>query len=188
MLNRGAIFGIFLISLLVVITSWYAAKLSVIVPFSGAVLTNIGTLEQGVVIQTNAAGAVEYRGTVASASEDGANNIEMSQLQLIDYTAPLPWTLTASSGMLTDQHNLLSLGGGVSLSRAAAPGAPPILVQTERAQINMQKQVVTGQDLITISQPGSKNFVSGVGFKANIASKKMQLLSGVKSVYQLPKN
>jgi LPS export ABC transporter protein LptC len=184
MLNRGAFFGIFLISFLVVMTSWYAAKLSIIVPFSGATLTQIGTLNQGVVVQTNEQGTVEYRGTVVQASENGRADIALTGLQLVDYSQSVPWTLTAASGMLTDHNNLLELGGGVSLSRPAAPNNPALVVQTDHASVDIQSQTIKGDALITVTQPGTINAVQGMGFKANIPQRHVQLLSEVHSVYQ----
>ena len=186
MLNRGAFLGIFLISFLVVLTSWYAAKLSIIVPFSGATLTNMGSLQQGSIVQMNDQGAVQYRGTVAQATESGDNDVALTDLKWIDYSTSLPWTLTAASGMLTDHNTILELGGGVSLSRPASPGNPPVLVQTARAKVDIQQQIISGEDLITVTQPGTPNSIQGVGFKANIQPRQVQLFSEVQSVYKPP--
>ncbi|MCX7123402.1 MAG: LPS export ABC transporter periplasmic protein LptC [Gammaproteobacteria bacterium] len=186
MINRGAFFGIFLISFLVIMTSWYAAKLSIIVPFSGATLTNMGTLKGGVIVQMNDQGKVEYKGTVGQATQNSDLDIALTDLHLVDYSSPLAWTLTASSGMLTDHNNILELEGGVNLSRPAASTSPAILLQTNRAKINVAAQFITGEDLITVTQPGTINLIQGIGFKAKIASRQVQLLSEVKSVYKPP--
>ncbi len=184
MFNRNAFIGIFFISLLVVVTSWYAAKMSIIIPFSDATLTQRGTMQNGVVVQMNDQGQLQYRGTVAQARENGSTDIALSDLKLVDYASGVPWTLTAASGMLSDHNNMLELGGGVSLSRPAEAHNPAIVVQTDQAKIDLQTQVITGHDLITVSQPGTSNLVQGIGFKAQIPSRQVQLLSGVKSVYQ----
>ena len=186
MLNRGAFLGIFFISFLVVMTSWYAAKLSIIVPFSGATLTNMGSLQHGSIVQMNEQGVVQYKGTVVEATENGESDIALTDLKWVDYSAPLPWTLTAASGMLTDHNNILELEGGVSLSRPAASNNPAILVQTDKAKIDIQAQVISGGDLITVTQPGTLNSIQGVGFKAKIQARQVQLFSEVQSVYKPP--
>jgi LPS export ABC transporter protein LptC len=186
MFNRGAVCGIILVSFLVILTSWYAAKMSVIVPFSGATLTSVGTLTQGTVVQMNPAGQVEYKGTVAQASENGGQDVNLLGLQLVDYSQTIPWTLTAATGMLSDHNNTLDLGGGVALSRPAASNNPAILVQTQQAHIDLESQIITGEGPITVTQPGTLNTIQGVGFKAKITSRQLEFLKEVQSVYLPP--
>ncbi len=186
MLNRGTLLGIFLISFLVIITSWYAAKMSIIMPFTGASLTSIGTLQHGVIVQMNDQGVPQYKGTVVQASENGASDISLTGLQWEDYSQAVPWTLTAASGMLSDQNTQLQLGGGVNLSRPATPNNPAILVQTDQARVDVEAQTIMGSDLITVSQPGTLNQVRAVGFVAQIPARTLRFLTEVQSVYQPP--
>lgn len=188
MLNRGSFLLIAIIVLLLILTSWYAASLSQIVPLLGATLTNIGSLQEGAIVQTSATGSVAYQGTVVSATQAGNGDVIFSGLQLVNLSqSGPPWTLTSPSGTTSEHNNFIELTGGVHLSRPADAKNPAVQVETETASIEPNTQIVHGDGLITFTEPGTQNETQGVGFKANMQAKLINLLSQVESTYSSQK-
>ncbi len=69
MLNRGAALVISFLILLLLITGWYAASLTQISPMVETGSIDMGTLTGAKLIQTNAAGNLQYQGTMQTATE-----------------------------------------------------------------------------------------------------------------------
>ncbi len=184
MLNRGSLTLIFVMGILLIVTTWYAANLSQIMPFLGAQLTNMGSLESGEIVQTNAAGGLAYQGSVVAATEAGNGDITFSGLKLLSVSQTGPaWTLTSPLGMTEDHNNHVQLMGGVHLSRPGDGKNPPLQIVTESASIDPNQQIITGSNPITFTEIGTQNETQAVGFVALIQAKMIKLLDQVDSRY-----
>ena len=184
MLNRGSLTLIFVMGILLIVTTWYAANLSQIMPFLGAQLTNIGSLESGEIVQTNAVGGVAYQGSVVAATEAGNGDITFSGLNILSLSQTGPaWTLTSPSGMTEDHNNYIKLMGGVHLSRPGDGKNPPLQIITESALIDTNQKMITGSGQITFTETGTQNETQAVGFVALIQTKMIKLLDQVDSRY-----
>jgi LPS export ABC transporter protein LptC len=186
MLNRGSFLVTASLIFLVVLTSWYAASLTRIIPLVGSGLINMGVLTNATVTQTTATGALQYKGSIKTATEFNNGNINFDVLNLIffgDQPNQVPWNLTADAGTVIDHNSQINLQGHVIASRLQTGTTPPILIQTDSASIYPDTQLIKGSSLITFSQPGSINKTTAVGFVANLQAKWLKLLSQVRSVY-----
>lgn len=187
MLNKGALLAVTLLVLVLLVTSWYAASLTRITPFIESGSFNMGTLTDANILQTDNFGNPQYTGTMQSATEFNNGDIHFLGFNMTFFNngTPVspPWQLRSDSGTVTNQNTEITLNGHVNLSRAAANGTIPVLIATDSAIIYPNTQKITGTDLVTISQPGTINQTSGIGFIADIQSKRVQLLSKVQGTY-----
>jgi LPS export ABC transporter protein LptC len=188
MLTRATWFAIILMACVLLLTSWYAASLSEIMPFiHGVSLTNRGQVLGARFIETNAAGQIEYSGSLAEAIENGDGSVSFSQLQGVSLLpGPLPWTLIAPTGGVNQSHKQILLEGGVRLSRPAAAHSPAILIETPSAILYPETKTVAGNEQIRFSEPGTRNVTTATGFSANFTTQVLSLLAHVESTYELP--
>lgn len=187
MLNRGSMLVVGLLILILVITSWYAASMTRIASImQGGGLINMGVLTGTHVIQTTDQGALLYEGTMQSATEFNNGDIHFVALNVNFYNGQVnlpPWQLSADTGSVMENNQQIDLDGHVLLSRKAATGIFPVVVATDHAAIYPNTERITGTGLITFTQPGTINKMSGIGFVADIQAKWIKLLSNVQGIY-----
>lgn len=186
MLNKGSLLVVMVLFCLMALTGWYAAGLTRLPTLPDVGAFNMGVLTTAHVIQTTDAGALQYQGSMAEATKINNGDIHFKGLNILFYNAAndaTPWNLKADTGTAIDQNTEIDLQGNVALSRASTANSVPILVQTAAATIYPNSQKVTGAGLITLSQPGTMNQTSGVGFNVNLQQKAVNLLSQVKTIY-----
>ena len=190
MLNKGSVLVLSCMIFLVILTSWYAASLTrlSVLPTGGTL--NMGVLTQAHVVQMSDQGKVQYNGMAQNATEFNNGDIHFEGLNILYYThdagngaAITPWTLKADTGVALKQNTEIDLQGNVNLSRPSTAKTPALLAQTEAARVYLQTNQIRGDDLISLSQPGSINQMQGVGFVVDIQGQWMKLLSAVKGTY-----
>lgn len=187
MLSRASYLLIALMIALIFLTSWYAASLSRIIPFLGLSLVNVGTLQKGEIMETNAAGKMIYQGSVDQATEEGSGAIQFLGLRIASFqgATQAPWVLTARSGTANESTPLIHLEGDVQLNQASQGGRPAFQVVTDALDLNRETQVAQGTGRITFSEPGTTNQTTGVGFVGNLVTQTVELRSEVQGQYGL---
>lgn len=186
MLNKGSFLVVMALFCLMALTGWYAAGLTRLPTLPDVGAFNMGVLTTAHVVQTTDTGALQYQGDMAEATQINNGDIHFKGLNILFYNTEndiTPWNLKADRGTAIDRNTEIDLQGNVALSRAVTANSAPILVQTAAAMIYPNSQKVTGEGLITLSQPGTMNQTTGVGFVVNLQQKTANLLSQVKSIY-----
>jgi len=94
------------------------------------------------------------------------------------------WQMTADRGWVDADGNRARLKGNVA-GDSRGESQPPTSLRTESLELLPDKQVVRTKDAVTLTQPGIMQ--TGVGFKANLDTRRYQILSQVKVRYDPPK-
>lgn len=90
------------------------------------------------------------------------------------------WDVRAKTGWISAAHDEVRLRGKVVASNEDK-GVQPAVMRTEQLNVFPQKHTATSKVLVTLTQPGST--MQGVGMRADLKGKRIQLLSQVRGTY-----
>lgn len=91
------------------------------------------------------------------------------------------WEMRSKTAWVSAKGDELRLSGNVE-GRSPEAAAVPTTFTTERLNVFPRKNLVTTEDAVTITRPGS--ILSGVGLEVNTQTKQYTLLSQVKTRYE----
>ena len=190
MLNRGALATLIALAFLVILSSWYAIKLGIIIPILSSSLPQLAELTGISLSQTNAQGKISYQGTASQAMQTGNDMIYFSNLAAEAYDQKNSlWNLSADQGHVTPDHQQIFLAGHVLLTHPGSSNSQPtVAFSTSSAIIFPNTGIITGNDWLSITETGSINSTKGLGFIADSNNKTLKLLSQVEGTYVKPNN
>jgi LPS export ABC transporter protein LptC len=115
---------------------------------------------------------------------DGKGDI--SDVKLLTYSDDQnnPWHITAKKAQILNDNTKIFLSGGVVITRDAdGKKVPPIKITTESGSVFPKRNYVESSDLVTMTEPGSNNIMTGVGLKGYLNPTNLTLLSNVRTYY-----
>lgn len=174
----------------VVLTSIIAIDNSQIANFFKKSDFKTGTANGLTIIQMYPNGTRRYIATIASATQYSNSNITFNTLHVLTYpqnNSPV-WHISSDQGLVSDNRTRIDLWGHVKATRAAKGQYRPLLLTTTRITLYPNKHFATTQARVNLTQPGTKNMITGVGMDAYSKPKEIvHLLSDVQSTYE-PQN
>ena len=87
------------------------------------------------------------------------------------------WEVRSKTGWVNEKSTLVKLRGDVVADSPSASSGRPTVVRTEQLDIYPNDNRATSEALVTITTPGTT--MRGTGMEADLASKRIQLLSKV---------
>jgi len=122
--------------------------------------------------------------------ENGRSKLDGVNILTYSQSSKKPWKITSAKALIFDENNKVDLSGGVLITRDQdGPSSPPIRVATESGTLYPKKDHVETNKLVTLTQPGSDNIMTGVGLKGDLNPVNLTLLSKVRAYYDdQPKN
>ncbi len=111
---------------------------------------------------------------------------DVNQVKLLTYSDNQnnPWHITAKTAEILNDNSKIFLSGGVVITRdAEGKKAPAIKITTESGSVFPKRNYVESNDLVTMTEPGSNNIMTGVGLKGYLNPTNLTLLSNVRTYY-----
>lgn len=111
----------------------------------------------------------------------GANTMELTTpLFLLPDAQGRYWEVRSKTGWVSEDRQEVRLRGDVVASNQDK-AAQPAVMRTEQLNVFPQKHQATSPVRVTVTQPGST--MQGVGMRADLRDKRIQLLSQVRGTY-----
>ena len=150
----------------------------------------VGTATDLTIVQMYPDGLQRYTATILSATQFNNHNIAFKTLHI--HTFPQdnspPWNISADTGRISDNNSRIDLWNNVKAARPAKGNYQPLLFTTDHITLYPNKHYATTTSRVNLTEPGTKNMITGVGMKAYSKPKEViHLLSDVQSTYE-PKN
>lgn len=92
-----------------------------------------------------------------------------------------PWHAQADHGLMPSGGQLVKLDGHVEMRRADANGGPPLVIDTDRLDVNLDTNIGTTADPVDIVQGASH--MTGIGMLAYFKENRLVLQSKVRGHY-----
>lgn len=96
------------------------------------------------------------------------------------------WLIEAEQGWLASDNKLIRLERKVSLTRPATSGKLPVVIDTHDVLIHADTKIVETSAPARLETPNG--VLEGVGLKARLNEKRIELLSKVRGTYAPPKS
>jgi len=112
---------------------------------------------------------------------DDTADLEAPELILQRPGAPR-WTVSAEHGWLSPGGELIRLLGKVVMMRHAAPGSPPLRIETERLELHTGDETLHSDAPVTITGPAWR--VDAVGLESDLKRRQLTLMHDVRSHYE----
>ncbi|MGH8277992.1 MAG: LPS export ABC transporter periplasmic protein LptC [Gammaproteobacteria bacterium] len=96
-------------------------------------------------------------------------------------TGSPPWHVTAAHALLPSGGQLVDLSGHVKMQHPNAQGGAPLVIETDKIQVNLNTSVATTADPVLITRGASR--MSGVGLQAWLNDNHLVLQSQVRGEY-----
>ena len=137
--------------------------------------------------QINSKGRTEYdtHSQSAISLEDGRSKLYKNKLNIYGKGSNIPWVLVSDIAEVSKGNNILNLEQDVNLSRTEDKklNRPPINIYTSQAYVYPKKNFVETAKPVKITQPGSKNIITGVGMRATLGPVVITIKSKVRGYY-----
>ncbi|MDE1983824.1 MAG: LPS export ABC transporter periplasmic protein LptC [Gammaproteobacteria bacterium] len=92
-----------------------------------------------------------------------------------------PWNAAADQALLPAGGNLVELEGHVQMQHPANNNGPPLLIQTDKMNVDLDTNIATTADPVAITQGNSR--MTGVGLQAWLNDNRLLLQSQVRGAY-----
>ncbi|ODN42506.1 LPS export ABC transporter periplasmic protein LptC [Piscirickettsia litoralis] len=92
---------------------------------------------------------------------------------------------SADAKLATVKNNIIHLTGNVRLNRPASKLNQAVLLTTSLLNFNIDKNLATSSEKVTVSEPGTSNYIQGTGLRADLNKGTVQLLKQVRSHYEI---
>lgn len=92
-----------------------------------------------------------------------------------------PWHVQADHGLMPSGGQLVKLDGHVEMRRAGLHGDPPLVIHTDRLDVNLDTNIGSTSDPVDIVQGPS--YMTGIGMLAYFKENRMVLESKVRGHY-----
>jgi LPS export ABC transporter protein LptC len=137
--------------------------------------------------QINSKGRTEYKTNSqrAVSLEDGRSKLYKNELSIYGKGSNIPWVLVSDVATISKGNNILNLEQYVNLSRKEDKKSnhPPINIYTNQAYVYPKKNFVETDKPVKITQPGSKNIITGIGMRATLNPVVIEVKSRVRGYY-----
>lgn len=91
------------------------------------------------------------------------------------------WLIRSDSGWISPDHDVIHLEDAVSMTRPVSSGKPPLVVTTRDLVIYPQADYAETEAMVRAETPGG--VVTGLGLKAHLHEKTLELLAAVRGHY-----
>jgi lipopolysaccharide export system protein LptC len=92
-----------------------------------------------------------------------------------------PWHLQADHALLPSGGKLVELDGHVEMRRAGVNGAPPLIIHTDKMNVDLDTNIATTADSVEILQ--GKSRTTAVGMQAYMKDNRLLLEADVQGYY-----
>ena len=92
-----------------------------------------------------------------------------------------PWDVSADHALLPAGGKRVELEGHVQMRHPASGGGPPLLIQTDKMNVNFNTNIATTADTVEITQGNSR--VTSLGLQAYLNDNRLLLQSQVRGSY-----
>lgn len=92
-----------------------------------------------------------------------------------------PWHLQADHALMHSGGKLVELDGLVEMQHAGNDGDPPLIIHTDKMNVDLNTNIATTADPVEILQGMSR--MTGVGMQGYLKNDRMQLESNVRGYY-----
>ncbi|MGH8397722.1 MAG: LPS export ABC transporter periplasmic protein LptC [Gammaproteobacteria bacterium] len=92
-----------------------------------------------------------------------------------------PWHVQADHGLLPSGGKLVELDGHVQMQRLGVNGGPPIIINTNKINVDLNTNIATTSDPVEILQGNSR--MTGIGMQAYMKDNRLLLESDVRGYY-----
>lgn len=92
-----------------------------------------------------------------------------------------PWNVAADHALLPAGGKLVELNGHVQMQHPANHGGPPLTIQTDKMNVDLNTNIATTADPVAITQGNSR--MTGVGMQAWLNDNRLLLQSQVRGSY-----
>jgi len=92
-----------------------------------------------------------------------------------------PWHLQADHALLPSGGKLVELDGHVEMLHAANNGGPPLIIHTDRMNVDLNTNIATSADPVEILQGNSR--MTGVGMQVYLKDNRLQLEANARGYY-----
>ncbi len=92
-----------------------------------------------------------------------------------------PWHVRADHGLLPSGGKLVELDGHVQMLRLGIDGGPPLVINTDRMNVDLNTNIATTSDSVEILQGNSR--MTGVGMQAYMNDNRLLLEADVRGYY-----
>ncbi|HVC38171.1 MAG TPA: LPS export ABC transporter periplasmic protein LptC [Gammaproteobacteria bacterium] len=92
-----------------------------------------------------------------------------------------PWQLQADHALLPSGGKLVELDGHVEMQRAGNNGGPPLVIHTDKMNVDLDTNIATTADPVEIVQGNSR--MTGVGMQAYLKDNRLQLEANIRGYY-----
>lgn len=113
------------------------------------------------------------------------NNTSTIQAPHLTAMAQTGQNWSAKATLATVKNNIVHLSGDVRLNRPASKVNQAVLLTTSLLDFNIDKNLATSPAKVTVSEPGTSNYIHGTGLRADFNQGTVQLLKQVRSHYEI---
>lgn len=92
-----------------------------------------------------------------------------------------PWEVAADHGLLPSGGKLAELDGHVEMRHADNHGGPPLIIRTDKMNVNLNTNIAATADPVEILHGASR--MTAVGLEAYLNDNRLQLQSNVRGFY-----
>ncbi|WP_440683333.1 LPS export ABC transporter periplasmic protein LptC [Cysteiniphilum halobium] len=132
-------------------------------------------------------GWLEYKATAVDATRFYNQDAKLSTVNAVLYskdTKDKPWNITANYADITNNNNNMHLYGNVVMLREDnGKNSPAIKIATDSVYYDDNKDYMSTDKQVTISQPGTPNNTIGTGMDGTPKKGDFKLLKNVRSYY-----
>ncbi|MGH8379094.1 MAG: LPS export ABC transporter periplasmic protein LptC [Gammaproteobacteria bacterium] len=96
-------------------------------------------------------------------------------------TSGPPWQVRADHGLLPSGGKLVELDGHVQMQRLGVNGGPPLVINTDKINVDLDTNIATTSDPVEILQ--GKSRMTGVGMQAYMNDNRLLLQNDVRGYY-----
>lgn len=122
--------------------------------------------------QINDKGVIEYKSFARTLKnfQNGQSSLFMNQLYIYPKNKGYPWRLTSNQAIISKDNTTVELIGNVNLYNHGdnKTNVPAININTNKAYVYPNKQYSKTNSPVRITQPGTKNIITGVGMEASL--------------------
>ncbi|MGJ3494383.1 lipopolysaccharide exporter periplasmic protein [Piscirickettsia salmonis] len=113
------------------------------------------------------------------------NNTSIITTPHLTAIAPTGSNWSVQAQRATVKNNKVHLSGGVRLHRPKSKTNQALLLTTATLDFDIDKNLATTTKTVTVSEPGTDNYIQGLGLRANLNKGTVQLLQQVQSHYEI---
>lgn len=187
MIDKFGFLGSASLIVFVLLSSIMVIENSQIVNLFGKTNLAVSTLKDVTVVKMNLDGSRHYIAMVASVVSYRNNDVDFKMLHVLleSQDGSPAWHISSDDGTVVDNNSQIDLNHHVIAKRVAEKDYPALHVSTDHITLYPNKGYATTASRVTLTEPGTKNWITGVGMNAYDKPKKIiHLLSDVQSTYE----